>query len=229
VTAGPAGQAGYDVRFEWGMAGAVALAPSSDVVVVVDVLRFTTAVEVAVSRGSEVTPLPWTGGESAEARAMLSPALLAETPPAGRFELPSPNGSAISVAVSRCGVPVVAGCLRNATAVSRLGASAGDRISIIAAGEQWPDGSLRPALEDLVGCGAILAGLPAAGMSPEARAAADAFRPQRVSELGGVVSARELVERGLEVDLAWAFALDVSDVVPCLEGGSFRLSRGEAR
>ena len=44
----------FDVRFEWGAAGTVALALQARVMVVVDVLRFTTAVEAAVSRGAIV-------------------------------------------------------------------------------------------------------------------------------------------------------------------------------
>jgi hypothetical protein len=43
------GQAGFDVRFEWGEAGLRALAPATDVLVLVDVLSFTTAVDVAVA------------------------------------------------------------------------------------------------------------------------------------------------------------------------------------
>ena len=41
---------GFDTRFEWSAEGAVLLARVCRVVVVVDVLRFTTAVEVAVAR-----------------------------------------------------------------------------------------------------------------------------------------------------------------------------------
>ena len=49
----------YDVRFEWGAAGTSALAGRTRAVAVVDVLRFTTAVEAAVSRGAVVYPFRW--------------------------------------------------------------------------------------------------------------------------------------------------------------------------
>ena len=49
-------QAGFDVRCEWGLAGISALAPTSDVVVVVDVLSFTTCVQVATANGATVLP-----------------------------------------------------------------------------------------------------------------------------------------------------------------------------
>ena len=41
-------QAEYDLRCEWGMQGLLALAPDSDAVVIVDVLSFSTAVDIAV-------------------------------------------------------------------------------------------------------------------------------------------------------------------------------------
>lgn len=49
----------YDVRFEWGPAGAAALAPSSSCLVVVDVLSFSTSVTVAVEAGTRVYPCAW--------------------------------------------------------------------------------------------------------------------------------------------------------------------------
>jgi len=50
-------QPGFDARFDWSTEGAVLLARVCPVVVVVDVLRFTTAVGVGVAR--------WSGGPTA--------------------------------------------------------------------------------------------------------------------------------------------------------------------
>lgn len=104
---------------------------------------------------------------------------------------------------------------------------------IIAAGERWSaDDSLRPALEDHLGAGAILSALVEMGyaevMSPEARTAADVFDACRgaVSErLRGCVGGRELTERGFAADVQVASEFDVSFAVPVLVDGAFRIAR----
>ena len=225
------------VALEWGPFGARTLAERSDVVVVVDVLSFSTALTVAIERGARVWP--HTGGEPARQLAReidavlagnrsshegltLSPASLMAVDSDTRLVLPSPNGSSIAFAAINGEVPVVAGCLRNAAAVSRY-VDGFDRIAIVPAGERWPDGSLRPAYEDLVGAGAVIERLvgrnPAIEMTPEAEVAALAFRFLRPLEL--CPSGIELVERGYAEDVRIASEVDASDVVPMLAEGRF--------
>lgn len=79
----------------------------------------------------------------------------------------------------------------------------GRRIGIIAAGEQWPDGSLRPALEDQFGEGAVIANL-SGSLSPESQAAlhlCDNSQAQPSDIIINCVSGRELTERGFTADI----------------------------
>lgn len=239
-------QSAYRIGFDWGMAGALALtadAGPGDVAVVIDVLSFTTTLSVAVEAGIEVYPYPWAAADGpayADARRAvlaagrraaledgsisLSPASLDGVAGIGRLVLPSPNGSAIAFALAGSGVTVVGACLRNASAVGRWLAAATGRVRVVAAGERWPDGQLRPAVEDLWGAGAVLAGLDLSGASPEARAAVAAYdvvRSDLGPELVGSASGRELVAAGFGRDLDVAAALDVARVVPVLSRESF--------
>jgi 2-phosphosulfolactate phosphatase len=213
-------QDGCAARFEWGMAGLRALAPHVAAVVIVDVLRFTTCVEVALSRGATVEPHPWDGTAT---HTSLSPAELLHAEAGSHLVMPSPNGSALSVAATELGAVVFAGCLRNATAVGRAAAALGD-VAVIAAGERWPDGSLRPCLEDLLGAGAILAALDPAGASREAAAAMTAFAAA-AGDLEAVLldcaSGRELVAKGFGHDIPIAAESDLSDVVPRVTEGVY--------
>ena len=157
----PFDQAGFSVRFDWGEAGLRTLAPGVDLLIIVDVLSFSTAVEVATARGAAVYPYP-VADTSAQAFAneqravlavnrrnmsgerpySLSPRSLAEITPGTRVVLPSPNGSTLTTLASKTHL-ILAGCLRNARAVARW-ASVRNAIGVIAAGELRPDG--RPAL-----------------------------------------------------------------------------------
>jgi len=230
---------------EWGLSGIGALHEHVTVLVIVDVLSFSTAVDVAVSRGAIVYPFPFADERGAQAAAervgavlahprrtatgqfSLSPASLLSIQPGTKLMLPSPNGSRLSVAASRTPnrISVLAGCLRNASAVARAArVIAGDQaIGVIPAGECWPDGSLRVATEDLLGAGAILDRLDLA-CSPEAQVARDAYRAaghEVASLIRLSVSGRELVERGFSGDVDLALEQDVSASVPILAEGAY--------
>ena len=124
---------------------------------------------------------------------------------------------------------VVAGCLRNRTAVAEWvlarQAEKANRftVAVIACGEAREGGSIRFAVEDLLGAGAIIDALAAVGIdycSPEAAAASAAFTSLR-NAVGHLVSASasgtELIERGFVSDTELAARLDVSTVVPVLK------------
>jgi 2-phosphosulfolactate phosphatase len=242
-------QAGYPVRFEWGPTGADAIADGAAYAVVVDVLSFTTTVTVAVERGIAVHPFAWKDQRAGayagsldaalavgrhEARRAgggisLSPASVAAATGVERLVLPSPNGSTIAARLAGSGASVLAAGLRNRRAVAehladRLGSGG---LAVVAGGERWPDGSLRPAVEDLWGAGAVLAALVdlgVAGLSPEAELAAAAFRavePQVSAALHACASGLELVDNGFPEDVAVAGDLDASRAVPVLADDAF--------
>ncbi|MCI4063609.1 2-phosphosulfolactate phosphatase [Micromonospora sp. R77] len=241
-------QPGSGARFDWGLTGAAELGRVCAALVVVDVLSFTTAVEVAVGRGMRVHPFPWgeqaadyarrVGAVAAVGRRRttpehpwsLSPAALRAAPVVPDLVLPSPNGSAISAAASATGLPVIAACLRNARAVGRWLQAEGygsidAPVGVVAAGERWPDGSLRPSVEDQLGAASVLDALSdvSGGLSVEAAMAlaALASTPDVAAAVRGCVSGRELIEGGFAADVAVAVQLDVSDVVPVLRQGVF--------
>src|SRR4051812_25027996 len=171
------------VQLAWGADGARSLAAECDIVAVVDVLSFTTAVSVATSRGAEVRPVSdadpvrlapgeLLAGPRDGAGVSLSPASLTGLEPGQRLVLPSPNGAAI--AARSADDTTVAVCLRNAPAVARWLRDRGDRIGVVAAGEYDDDGGWRPSYEDLIGAGAVLLALGGT-RTPQAEAAASAF------------------------------------------------------
>ena len=225
-------QAEFDLRSEWGLPGLSRLTPGSDAVVIVDVLSFSTAVDIAVANGASILPCRRNHDSAArfaaEKRALLaagraapggyslSPASLRSIPAGTLLVLPSPNGAALSLHAG--GVPAFTGCLRNAPAVARHVSRLGARIAVIPAGERWDDDTLRPAWEDLIGAGAVLSQLPGK-RSPEAElavAAFERFRPNLYQALSDTGSGRELRERGFACDLAIAAEYAVSSAVPFL-------------
>jgi 2-phosphosulfolactate phosphatase len=241
-------QLAHRVRFEWGPTGAEAIADGADLAVVVDVLSFTTTLCVAVERGMTVLPHRWRDERAAayaeerdatlavgrlEARSLpagagvsLSAAAMAQVSGVQRIVLPSPNGSSISFGLADSGAQVVGACLRNRSAVAALlteRLERGATVAVVAAGERWPDDTLRPAVEDLWGAGAVLALLDA-DLSPEARLAAEAFRAVEdtlAAAVHGCASGLELTVATFGEDVEVAAELDVADVVPLLEGGEF--------
>jgi 2-phosphosulfolactate phosphatase len=293
----------FAVRMDWGLQGAQAIGRSADIVVIVDVLSFTTTVSVALDQGAEVFPYPWrddsarafarqhravlavgrsevaavrgpaaragaargkpaadvtaAGGgvahahpyavsaatalnahgsvESRPQQVSLSPASIRATPGLDRIVLPSPNGSALASALvdGVKGAQVLGACLRNHTSVARWITSQPSRsatppvIAVVAAGERWPDNSLRPATEDLWGAGAVIAALDSlgvTGLSPEARSAAAAWHavePTLAAALASCSSGAELVDAGFGGDVVIAGELDASACVPLLASGRF--------
>jgi 2-phosphosulfolactate phosphatase len=240
------------VLMEWGERGAAAICPAADYAVIVDILSFTTALSVAIDAGAEVFPYRWHDESAPEfarrhdavlaagrskARepgvVTLSPDTISSAAGVRRIVLPSPNGSALASQLAASGPVVLGACLRNRMAIARWLADrvrASQRppvIAVVAAGERWPDDSLRPAAEDLWGAGAVISaleGLGLTGLSPEARSAAAAFTSvaaNLAADLADSTSGRELADIGFGHDVAVAADLDASASVPLLAEDRF--------
>ncbi|WP_245975754.1 2-phosphosulfolactate phosphatase [Amycolatopsis palatopharyngis] len=245
------GQGGHDIRLEWSAEGVSALADECAVLVVVDVLSFSTTVDLALMRGSRVLPLPWGGKAATETAATagaalydddghaLRPTSVLRTPPGTLLALPSPNGATLCATAADTGAKVLTGCLRNAKAVAELARAVakGEPVGVIAAGERWgvdilaepgTVGPLRPCVEDHLGAGAIVDALIALGLerpSPEAAQAARAFRaagPDVGAVVAGSASGKELINGGHRGDVELAIAVNRSQVAPYLVDGAFQ-------
>jgi 2-phosphosulfolactate phosphatase len=248
--ANPYDQTAFRARFDWGLVGAKVLAREVAVVAVVDVLSFTTSLTVAVDLGVEVFPFRWKDERAAEfaaanhaelavGRSGAKPGQISLSAPTirtaenlTRLVLPSPNGSTISHDVAELGATVIGLSLRNVDAAADWTVRAlADRpqaaVAAVAAGERWPDGSLRPAVEDLWGAGSYLAALATRGfgpLSPEARAAAVAYgavADDVAGHLRACASGQELITWGYPADVEVAAEVNASTSVPILRGGSF--------
>lgn len=219
-------------------------------VAVVDVLSFTTAVTVAADLGIDVYPYRWRDetavayakqydavlavgrSEAGPGEVSLSAVTIRQAQGLERLVLPSPNGSTIVQQLSDSGATVLAVSLRNRLAAAdwvnaRLAERPDLKVVAIAAGERWKDGSLRPAVEDLWGAGGFLSALDVDDFSPEARAAAAAYR-DAASELPMLlhdcVGGRELTKYGFAADVAIAAEIDSSQSVPVLRDGKMSAS-----
>jgi 2-phosphosulfolactate phosphatase len=208
----PYDQSRYQVRTEWGADGLARLAPA-DIVVVVDVLLFSSDVADAVDRGVVVGPVTVSG-------AAQEPGIGAED-------------HRIAARAAASGALVILGSLRNAAAVAdavlaeqhrRAGRTS---VAVIAAGER--DGErTRFAVEDQLGAGAVIDALAARGIdhtSPEAAAACEAFRGLRPAVrhlLTASGSGQRLLADGHRDRVLAAAQLDDLTAVPVLHDGVYR-------
>lgn len=208
----PFDQSRYQIRFEWGVDGLERLA-ASDIVVVVDVLRFSSTVTDRVAAGERV-PLD----DAAHAVSL--------------------NGARVAAhaAAAEHAPVVLLGCLRNAAAVAQevlaeqTRRAARTSVAVIACGEltdRAAGAPLRFAVEDLLGAGAVIDAIGALGLdhtSPEAAATCEAFRGlERATRhlLTSSGSGQELLARDLRDETLAAAEVDAAASVPVLRDGVF--------
>lgn len=227
-------QSQFTLRCEWGPQGVAHLKSACDVLIIVDILSFSTCVDVALNQNAIVLPFAWKdqqaqayatqnkallAGKRDLSRPSLSPSSLKGLAAHQKLVLPSPNGATLSTQTE--GVTTFCACFRNARAVASAAQKEGKTIGLIPAGERWSDGSLRPAIEDFLGVGAVLQYLEGT-LSPEATLAKQAFEHFQWADFRGVISARELIERGFEKDVEIALEHNVSSRVPLYTQGRYQ-------
>jgi len=224
-------QEGFDVRFDWGTAGIARFTPQCRTFVIIDILRFSTAIETGLSHGLVIEPEHWpmprrvmgdayVADGSAPGGPTLSPSSLLSLPPGSRVVLPSLNGANCTLAAGDTGATVVVASLRNASAAAKLIATLPFPVGVIAAGELSSNGVLRPAVEDTLGAASVLRMLPGT-RSPEAAIAEAAYSGHPIDLVRESASARQLASVGHDGDTEWASQLDVSTCVPVLDGDVF--------
>ncbi|PLR94148.1 2-phosphosulfolactate phosphatase [Bacillus sp. T33-2] len=249
----------YNCRVEWGKRGAREAAGRGDIIIIVDVLSFSTAVTAAVHSGAAIYPFPPPINEEASAfaaqlgaelllgraeaakigRPSLSPVSFAPELKGNKFVMCSLNGAACT-AVAAAVPALLAGSLLNATAVAEtadlLQTRTGANITVIACGEHWNnpkegENVLRPSLEDYLGAGAILSELRGA-KSPEALVCIGAYehsKPSLEQLIWDCGSGRELRKKGYEQDVRFSSQLDYCRTVPILVENHFVPALGHAQ
>src|SRR5262249_13511254 len=122
-------QAPYTLRLDWGWRGCAAAAARGDIIVIVDVLRFSTACCAASARGISIVPAAMDEELESLARdrsaqlsragfARLSPGAYSQLAPGTRLVVKSPNG-ATCARLSKGSPHVLIGAIVNASAVAR--------------------------------------------------------------------------------------------------------------
>ena len=217
------------INCEWGMNGLKYLSLVSDVIIIIDVLSFSTSVDIALSRGAVVYPYPYKDDSALEfaksnnavlanfkrskTELSLSPYSLLNLTRDRKIVLPSPNGSELSHAAGN--TVTLCSCLRNCEQTAVYAMTKGSNISVIPAGERWQDGSIRFALEDYLGAGAVISFLKGK-LSAEAKAAMDFFHSQKGILKDSVVnsiSGKELIDKGFTEDVDLACEFNVSSII----------------
>jgi len=224
----------YEIRLEWGLSAVEHLAREVDCAVIVDVMSFSTCVSLAVDNGARIYPYPWKDESARKIGAKtaspdrrfsdkgysLSPVSIQRISEGESLVLPSPNGSAISFRARDAAITVFSGCFRNLSATAEA-CSGFRRVLVVPCGERWPDGSIRPSVEDYAAAGGIIAAMGRGSCSPEAQSAIAAwhfYQTQNLLPLHECSSALELQQRGFNEDIALCLEVDTAKLACQLYG-----------
>jgi 2-phosphosulfolactate phosphatase len=234
---------------DWGRSGAQRAADRDDILVIVDVLSFSTAVATALHYGGLIYPCTHAddpaeiagriGGEVAVFRA--------EVPAKGRFSLSpltylniesgkkvvvaSPNGATCSILANKAPYVFTAGLVNSGAVgerVTEIIRGSELSVTVIACGERekGPDenGPIRWASEDYLGAGSVISHIPFE-KSPDAVVCESAFKACQ-GALDQIIwncpSGLELRDIGFGEDIRHSSRMNIYDCVPVIRNGCFR-------
>ncbi|MFH1701659.1 MAG: 2-phosphosulfolactate phosphatase [Candidatus Zixiibacteriota bacterium] len=232
-------------HFDWFPKGALKAADQGDIVIIVDVLSFSTTVAYAVSNSAII--IPYYHPNMAEEIAFREKAIISvsrsEVPSKGKYSLSpatfldikagekvvlvSPNGARCCLN-SNGAFEIIIGGFINAKAVCvyamEIMKSSGKSVTVIACGEREYEsfeGELRKADEDYLGAGAIISQLPCEKTN-EAALCENYFikhKDNLENEVSKCKSGLELSEWGYNKDVELAIKLNCLEVVPVYKNG----------
>lgn len=236
----------FKCHFDWFPKGASEAAARGDIIVIVDVLSFSTSVAYAVNNGAIIIPCfdPDLVEKIAEqnnalisvsrsdvplkGKYSLSPATFLNAASGEKIVLASPNGARCCLN-SAGAQQVIIGGIVNARAVADfvklIIESTGKSVNVIACGEREYgsfDGELREAEEDYLGAGAIISYLNC-NKTKEALACEtyfDSHRENLATKISNCQSGVELSVLGYNQDVDLAIKLNCLKVVPVFENGN---------
>ncbi|MBI3236129.1 MAG: 2-phosphosulfolactate phosphatase [Chlamydiales bacterium] len=229
----------------WGADGLYYYAAHYSAIVVVDILSFCTTVDIAISRGGSIIPTSLNdevllqsfadqhnailARKRNEPGITLSPASIQSLQPGQTVLLPSLNGSTLMALASKLAKPVFAGCFRNSQYLAELlEQEKYFPVLFVAAGERFPNNTLRPSIEDYWGVGSILSSLNGQ-KTIEAECAVTAFKASADDLTKNLIiceSGQELIAGGYAQDVALAAEYNSSNQLPTLTNrkGQIQLS-----
>ena len=238
-------QSPYQCRMDWGTRGVLEASKRGDIIILVDILSFSSAVTSAVHHGVIIYPFTGIGdinefGEKINADVCLLDRMKArelnlpslsitsfnESHKDKKYVVSSING-ATCVSVAGENDYIFLGCLLNSTAVAKTANQVQEEkllnITVIASGERWSSlgnepKELRPNIEDYLGAGAILELLNGT-KSPEAKVCISSYQNSKkeiVELIKDSSTGREVINMGFPEDVEFSSQVGLFNEVPIL-------------
>ncbi len=200
----------FDVHCSWAFDDNYEILSQYDVIIVVDVLLFSTHLDLSFSSGQRTSKDFYY--EDSTIRLIDIEEMTDYLP------------SNLIHKLNQTEAFVIFGCLRNARAVATAARLLGKNILIMPVGDKF-EGEVKPCSEDMLGAGAIISYLQQKTLSPESEGALAVYNSSKkylhdVVLLSG--KAKELISEGYELEIELACKFNKSKFVAMLDGNSVK-------